>query len=720
MMSTTHRKGGLIFCVLAVGGLAVSAMAQSRLAPGALNAPERGGAQPGEVDSERPSPRGVQLPAARQANPMSVTQRGAQHSVARLWNEELLDAIRRDTPRPPVHSRNLFHVSAAMYDAWAAYDSDANAVLRHESASAVNVEAARNEAISYAAYRVLTHRFANSPGQTLTQAAIDGLMGTLGYNINITTTAGQSPAAVGNRIAAAIITQSFNDGSNELGNFADTSGYAPFNGPLVVENPGTGGMNDINRWQPLVVPGAMNPQGFLAPHWGDVTPFALTRPAPGALYTDPGPPPLIGGIGDAIAREDILEVIRASGTLDPDDGVMINISPRFVGNNPLGTQDGTGHPVNPETGMPYPDNFVLRGDWGRVLAEFWADGPLSSTPPGHWNEIANEVADYPGFEKRIGGVGPIVDDLEWDVKLYLALNGAVHDSAIGTWEVKAVYDFARPISHIREMGALGQSTDDTLPSYHPNGLPLEDGVVELITADSTQPGERHEHLAAHIGEIALFSWIGHPGDPLNEYAGCGWVRAVEWIPYQQFDFVTPPFAGYTSGHSGFSRSSAEVLTAMTGSPYFPGGLGEFLATTGPGGFDLGFEFGPNQDVLLQWATYYDAADEAGISRIYGGIHPALDDFPGRIMGAVTGQNAAAVAKDYFAGEAHGACPADWNGDGAVTARDLTQFMTDWRNGNADFNFDGVTDQADLQDFVAAWVNSCPWIKKDVPKGRPTR
>ena len=44
------------------------------------------------------------------------------HSVARVWNEALLQAIERDTPAPTVHARNLFHVSAAMWDAWAAYD----------------------------------------------------------------------------------------------------------------------------------------------------------------------------------------------------------------------------------------------------------------------------------------------------------------------------------------------------------------------------------------------------------------------------------------------------------------------------------------------------------------------------------------------------------------------------------------------------------------------
>ena len=49
----------------------------------------------------------------------------AEHSAARLWNEENLDAIRRDYARPTVHARNLYHVSVAMWDAWAAYSVNA-------------------------------------------------------------------------------------------------------------------------------------------------------------------------------------------------------------------------------------------------------------------------------------------------------------------------------------------------------------------------------------------------------------------------------------------------------------------------------------------------------------------------------------------------------------------------------------------------------------------
>ena len=56
-------------------------------------------------------------------------------------------------------------------------------------------------------------------------------------------------------------------------------------------------------------------------------------------------------------------------------------------------------------------------------------------------------------------------------------------------------------------------------------------------------------------------------------------------------------------------------------------------------------------MTLQWATYYDAADEAGISRLYGGIHVPADDFAGRIMGSRIGKDAYARALEVFAATA---------------------------------------------------------------------
>jgi hypothetical protein len=124
----------------------------------------------------------------------------------------------------------------------------------------------------------------------------------------------------------------------------------------------------------------------------------------------------------------------------------------------------------------------------------------------------------------------------------------------------------------------------------------------------------------------------------------GWIRCENWWPYQRPSFVTPPFAGYVSGHSTFSRAAATILTEFTGSEYFPGGLGEFEA---PRNEFLVFEQGPSVDVTLQWATYFDASDETSLSRIYGGIHPPQDDIPGRFMGDAIGREAFDFASRLF-------------------------------------------------------------------------
>ena len=64
-------------------------------------------------------------------------------SVARTWDEQILSAIRIDTPHPPVHARNLFSLSVAMYDAWAAYDGVAVGFVYRGKHSAGDVAAAR-------------------------------------------------------------------------------------------------------------------------------------------------------------------------------------------------------------------------------------------------------------------------------------------------------------------------------------------------------------------------------------------------------------------------------------------------------------------------------------------------------------------------------------------------------------------------------------------------
>ena len=385
-----------------------------------------------------------------------------------------------------------------------------------------------------------------------------------------------------------------------------------------------------------------------------MTPFALTRANPTDLYLDPGPQPQLSGLGDATDltfKAQVQQVIELSSRLTPDDPTMIDISPASLGNNPLGTNDGHGYPVNPATGQPYTPELVKRGDFGRLIAEYWADGPTSETPPGHWNVLANSVADTAGFERRFRGAGPVLDPLEWDVKTYLALNAAVHDAAIACWGAKRRYDGVRPITMIRYMGKKGQSSDSGQASFHPMGLPLEPGVIELITAESSAPGQRHADLVAagaQLGDVAIVAWPGGPADPKTQHSGTRWVLAKGWVPYQRATFVTPAFPGYFSGHSTFSRSAAEVLTLITGSEFFPGGLGEFVVRQN--GF-LQFEAGPSGDVTLQWARYFDAADQAGQSRLWGGIHVEADDFTGRRVGDQIGIAALNKALTYFDGTA---------------------------------------------------------------------
>src|SRR5207244_4066597 len=87
--------------------------------------------------------------------------------------------------------------------------------------------------------------------------------------------------------------------------------------------------------------------------------------------------------------------------------------------------------------------------------------------------------------------GPAVDDREWDVKVYFALNAAVHEAACAAWSLKRYYDGWRPITAIRYMGGLGQSSSPASPSYNTNGLPLVTNLIELVTTATAAAGSRH-------------------------------------------------------------------------------------------------------------------------------------------------------------------------------------------------------------------------------------
>ncbi|MFO0874718.1 MAG: hypothetical protein U0575_12210 [Phycisphaerales bacterium] len=844
-------------------------------------------------------------------------------SIARQWDEEILQAIRISTPRPPVHARNLYHLSAAMYDAWATYDSVPHGLFFFEKHTAANLDADRREAISYAAYRVLKARYVagNGPNIPTIQANLDSLFAQLGYDKDITTTVGDTPAAIGNRVAAAVLAAGLADGSNEQGNYAPNNGYVPKNASMPFKIPGTV-MSHPNNWQPLAfsflvlqngeIVGA-SVQAAICPHWNGVTPFAMNtydRNPSNNLYFDQGGPPLMGSEAMRVNAQDM---VSRSAQLDPRLPATLDISPGVYHNSPLGSYDQPGHGLNPVTNQPYPSNEVLAADYYRALAEFWADGPDSETPPGHWHVVANDTADTEGFTFQFAGEGAPLDRLEWDVKMYLTVAGANHDAAVTAWGMKGYYDSARPISFVRYMGQSGQCTDPQGPSFDTNGLPLVSGLTRLVEPADVAPGGELEDLVElvyepfsgdpigvndHVGDMIVKSWLGgfsagtttgtittgplpgqiyrddngwhigafevgvndtpgavnpgytvptlpklsearldqigrdtdeyveisgppglsldgltfivlgdevqtgvpdsqgriqvavdlsghnigpngvfligrstlslatpdleyllnlkeignttyalvagffgyvgqecdylddgvldiepwaivldsvamrrgpgaagiYFGSPVlgpdsskNQTYGVDWVLADRWMTYQASNFVTPPFPGYTSGHSTFSRSSAEAMTLLTGSEYFPGGLGEFVV---PAAW-LKFEKGPSAPITLQWASYFDAADEAGVSRIWGGIHPMADDLPGRITGDKVGKRAFARAQALFEGLAKSP---DLNGDGVVDGADLGLFVSEWGNsgGPGDINGDGMVDGADMGILLSKW------------------
>jgi hypothetical protein len=618
-----------------------------------------------------------------------------EYSVARLLNEQVLVAIQGDRARPTVHARNLFHTSAAMYDAWAAYDPQSEQYLLGNTIGEFtstfngapipdNIIAAQEMAMSFAVYRLLIHRFENSPGVFNTMVSLNTYMQSRGYMINNTSIdyINGGPAELGNYIAQQYIAFGLQDGSNEANGYVNQY-YQSVNTQILPEEPGVTGLVDPNRWQTIELTGQLDqvgnpimaPPPHLSAEWGNIVPFALGEDLMTInnrdghdyrVYLDPGPPGYID-VNDTAGLEsfykwNFLMVAVWQSHLNPEDTTTWDISPATFGNvdaslHPNTPEEfavfydyfggntalGLGRDVNPVTGMPYEPQWVKRGDYTRILAEFWADGPDSYTPPGHWFEIMHHaILDHPQFERKWMGEGDILSALEYDVKIHFALGGALHDAAVTAWSIKGWYDYIRPVSAIRFLCTQGQCSDVNLPNFSPAGAPLIPGYIELVEVGDELAGENDEH----VGKIKLYTWRGPEfiQDTEFDYAGVGWILGENWWPYQRPSFVSPPFSGYISGHSTFSRSAAELLTLVTGDEYFPGGMGEFVAEQNE---FLEFEIGPSEEIVLQWATYRDASDQCSLSRIWGGIHPPIDDIPGRQNGIVIGPLAFEKANDLF-------------------------------------------------------------------------
>ena len=498
-------------------------------------------------------------------------------SISVLWDRAVQQAVINTAPGPTIASRAYAIVHTAIFDAWAAYAPTAIATQLGDDLQrpeAEITEANKEEAMSFAAYRVLTELF---PDQV---DIFNELMAELGFDPNNTTTDTTTAAGIGNVSAEALMEFRLEDGSNQAGNhpngtlgvpYSDISGYEPVNPP--------GDPIDIERWTPELVPIDAEPgdkdsiQEFLTSYWGDVTPFALES---GSQFRPEAPEPFL-----LVEGEVNLEA-RTITLADTESVVPI-------------TKDLIGNVINPEfieQAEKIVDISANLTDEQKLIAEFWEDSSGTSFPPGTWMTFGQFVSAR--------------DDntLDEDAQLFLALGNAVFDAGIATWEAKTFYDYTRPVRAVRELGELG-----------------------LIGQFNLE-----------LGGFAIDAWKS-PGE------GTQTILATDFLTYQTpGSHPSPPFAEYTSGHSAFSAAGAEILQLFTGSDEFGG-----TVTFEPG--ESRFEHGvtPVETVTLEWDTFTEAADEAGISRIYGGIHFEDGDLNGRQLGREVGQTVWEQAQFFIQG-----------------------------------------------------------------------
>jgi hypothetical protein len=464
-------------------------------------------------------------------------------SVAIRWNEAFLQGVRDSKLGPPMVARALAIGHTCIYDAWAAYDHKAVGTrlggwLRRSPAE--RTLSNTTQAISFAAYRAAVDLF---PGSI--SSVFDPLMRRLGYHAGDHSTDTSTPTGIGNVAAEAVLEFRHRDGANQLGDepggtpgvpYSDYTGYTPTNDAMdirVVFDPTA--VHDANAWQPLrYVDGlgdVVTPR-FVGAQWQQVTTFALR---PGSLRSSTGPAKF--GSAEYLAQAQAL----------------LDLSARLT-------------------------------DEQKMIAEYWADGPHSELPPGHWNLFAQ-------FVSRRDHHGVNAHGLERDVKLFFSLTNAVADAGCCAWDNKRAFNSVRPITAIRTL-FRGQ----------------------MVRA-----------------------WAG-------PYQGTKLIDGASWFPYQPTTFPTPPFPEYSSGHSNFSAAGAEILKLFTHSDRFGGSL---TLPAGSSRVEPGAV--PASDLTLQWATFSEAANQAGISRRYGGIHFEQGDLDARATGRIAAREAWEKAQEYWEG-----------------------------------------------------------------------
>ncbi len=509
-----------------------------------------------------------------------------------LWDQVVQAVVAELAVGPTLAARSYALLHTAIYDAWASFDADAARVsidIEGDNIRFADPEPEIQEAAMHvAAHHVLTALFPEKAG------VFDTVLAQRLELDEVPVTA----AAAGMDAAEDLLHYR----AGELARAADTADpYSPVNAGPDAERV------DIARWTP-VPQGVLSDtpdelQTFLTPEFRVLEGFGLPERPDGTTdfeATRPeGPEPFFttaqqGASLDVEARTVTLAAEAEIAGRAYAAGETVAVDKALIG--PV---------INPDFIRQAEDIVAASAgltEREKLVAEFWEDGKGTSFPPGTWMTFAQYVS-----ERDDHGIAE-------DALLFMTMGNAVFDAAIATWDAKVHFDYARPVTVIRDLGALG--------------LIGEPGT-DALTGETGYVIEAYAGLDPETGESL----------------GTRTILAENFITYQlPGGEFSPPFAEYTSGHSTFSAAGAEVLRAFTGSDSFGASV-----TLAPGTSDFDPAL-PAQETIFAWDTFSEAAEGAGLSRIYGGIHFEDGDLDGRATGETYGADAYDLGTRFAEGD----------------------------------------------------------------------
>lgn len=246
-------------------------------------------------------------------------------------------------------------------------------------------------------------------------------------------------------------------------------------------------------------------------------------------------------------------------------------------------------------------------DFKKMTAELFAGSSKGILPPpGFMIIVAMQLSQK--YNQNIQN----------DLCMFFSLAAGIFDACVSAWYYKSTYNQARPISLIRN-----NLTNTPINSWTP---------IYQDQTSATIPGN-------------------------------------QWLPYQEFNFVTPPFPDVASGHTTFSRVAGKLIDWWFNNPVLYDGfskasipndtiicpslnlyqkevcIGEYIFGKGSSVIEPGIT--PKQQIVLRYKTVADLYNAAGISRVYGGIHSnQTNDVSAKLADWVYEQTYSKLVKDF--------------------------------------------------------------------------